>query len=177
MADDGRPPTVAPDRRARPRGHGMDAVRLRTPGVPPTRTGTDSTPRHAPISKRRSAYKGRVLGLRNEKVRGPNPLSSTYAKAALARRDGSPAADSLSCDCGRSASGVLPVCPGRFRRSNSARSAEAPAWCRYTFVVATEACPIQACTVTRSSLRASQRHAAVCRKSWDAAALRCAGPS
>jgi hypothetical protein len=41
---------------------------MRTPGVPPTRTGTDSTPRHAPISKRRYDREARVLGLRNETV-------------------------------------------------------------------------------------------------------------
>ena len=34
------------------------------------------------------------------------------------------------------------------------------------FVVAIEACPIQACTVTGSTPRASQRQAAVCRRSW-----------
>src|SRR5687768_4752233 len=41
---------------------------MHTPGVPPTRTGTDSTPRHAPISKRRYDREARVLGLRNETV-------------------------------------------------------------------------------------------------------------
>jgi hypothetical protein len=55
--------------------HGSGQVR--TPGVPPRRTGTDSTPRHAPTSKRRSGSYGWVLGLRNEKVRGSSPLSST----------------------------------------------------------------------------------------------------
>ena len=34
------------------------------------------------------------------------------------------------------------------------------------FVVAIEACPSQACTVTGSTPRASHRHAAVCRRSW-----------
>jgi hypothetical protein len=33
-------------------------------------------------------------------------------------------------------------------------------------VVAIDACPIHVCTVTGSTLRASQRQAAVCRKSW-----------
>jgi hypothetical protein len=39
---------------------------MRTPGHTPTHTGTDSTPRHAPISKRRYDREARVLGLRNE---------------------------------------------------------------------------------------------------------------
>ena len=33
----------------------MEALSLRTPGVPPTRTGADPTPRHAPSSKQQAA--------------------------------------------------------------------------------------------------------------------------
>ena len=58
--------------------------------------------------------------LRNEKVRGSNPLSSTQAKVTLTRRRTTVAYASFPCDSGSSDSGVLLVCLGRVRRSNPA---------------------------------------------------------
>jgi hypothetical protein len=78
-------PTLGSRRASSPAVDGMEAVVPRTPGVPPTRTDTDSAPRHAPTSKRRSSLFARVSGLRNEKVRGSSPLSSTTYKRALTR--------------------------------------------------------------------------------------------
>lgn len=52
------------------------------------------------------------------------------------------------CDSASGPERVPPGVPRAFRRSKPARSADVPRWCRYRFVVAIDACPIQAWTVT-----------------------------
>ena len=82
MADAGdQSPASVRVHHTRPTVDGMEAVGPRTPGVPPMRTDTQWTPRHAPTSKRRSSSYACVLGLRNEKV-------SASVTGGLGRLDG-----------------------------------------------------------------------------------------
>ncbi len=80
-------------------------------------------------------------------------------EAALTRRSTTVAYDSLPCDSGSSAAGLLPVCPGRLRRSKSGPVRGRPQVVHRGSWWATDAWPIQACTVTTvKSLHRRARH-------------------
>jgi hypothetical protein len=68
--------------------------------------------------------------LRNEKVRGSSPLSSTSFVSALTRRDVHTKRGSHACDSSAPGWCVPPLRSRAFERSKPARSAEVPRWCR-----------------------------------------------
>ena len=82
--------------------------------------------------------------VRNEKVRGSNPLSSTHTKCPLSRRNTASQRNSLRCHFDSASPCAPHVRPRPFKRSKPARSAAVPKWCRYRLVVAIDACPIHA---------------------------------
>jgi hypothetical protein len=165
MHDRGLPRRGTRIRLATREWHGSGRITCAPCVLPPSDTRAHHA-RHAPPAAASSVMPWAGRNLRNEKVRGSNPLSSTHRKPPLTRLATSAHLKSSLCHSLRSVRRSPPIRPGSLSRSKPVRSAEASKVVQVQVRRRDRRVPIHACMVTESTPRASHRHAAVWRRSW-----------